>query len=194
MISGKTERIIRPGAMAMKGLFSRMRRNSKDFWLPPVHKAIPVDRLWLIYGDCFMYGWQLSKLLIWLSGHTLRESCQEFSIVLCFGHLLQECLHRLKAALIAQRREHTTHGDYRPVGLVVIEQLLAGRTGECDIDSREGTAFGQLAVQHQFHVARTFKLLVDHVVHATASIYERGGDDRQAAALLDLTCSSKEAL
>ena len=44
------------------------------------------------------------------------------------------------------------------------------------------------------HVARALELLVDHIVHAAARFRQRGGDDRQAAAVFDVARRAEEAL
>ena len=58
----------------------------------------------------------------------------------------------------------------------------------------EDAPLGQLAVEVQLHVAGALELLVDHVVHAAAGIHQAGGDDRQAAAFLDVAGRAEEAL
>src|SRR5205807_5898946 len=64
--------------------------------------------------------------------------------------------------------------------------------GQLDIDGGEGPALLQLAVEVQFHVAGALELFVDHVVHAAPGIDQRGGDDRDAPALLDLPRGAEE--
>ena len=63
-----------------------------------------------------------------------------------------------------------------------------------DVDGREDAPLGQPAVEVQLHVAGALELLVDHVVHAAAGVDQAGGDDRQAAALLDVARGAEEAL
>ena len=44
-----------------------------------------------------------------------------------------------------------------------------------------------------FHIARTFELLIDHIIHAGTGIHQRRRDNRQRAAFFDIPCRSKEA-
>ncbi len=53
---------------------------------------------------------------------------------------------------------------------------------------------GQFAVEDDFRVAGALELLEDHFVHAAAGIDQRGGDDGQRAAFLDVARGAEEAL
>ena len=53
---------------------------------------------------------------------------------------------------------------------------------------------GELAAQPQLHVAGALELLEDHLVHLRAGLDERGGDDRQRAAVLDVAGGAEEPL
>ena len=63
-----------------------------------------------------------------------------------------------------------------------------------DVDRREGALVGQLAVEDDFRIAGALELLEDHFVHAAAGIDQRGGDDGQRAAFLDIARRAEEAL
>ena len=45
-----------------------------------------------------------------------------------------------------------------------------------------------------FHVAGALEFLIDHVVHARAGVDQRGGDDGEGAAFLDVARGAEEAL
>jgi len=45
-----------------------------------------------------------------------------------------------------------------------------------------------------FHVAGALELLEDHLVHPAAGVDERGADDREAAAVLDVPRGAEELL
>ena len=60
-----------------------------------------------------------------------------------------------------------------------VEQLFfAARARLRDVDRRPDAAVGQLAVEHQLHVAGALELLEDQLVHAAAGVDQRGADDR----------------
>ena len=63
--------------------------------------------------------------------------------------------------------------------------FFAARARLLDVDRRPDAAVGQLAVEHQLHVAGAFELLEDQVVHAAAGVDQRGADDRQRAAFFE---------
>src|SRR5205807_2469548 len=98
-----------------------------------------------------------------------------------------------EAALVGKSREHAAHDDDGPQGFVVKEKFFAASAGEGDVDGREDTAFGQLAVQDKFHVAGSFKFFVDDIVHTATCIYQGGGDNCQAATFFNFTGGTKEA-
>ena len=52
----------------------------------------------------------------------------------------------------------------------------------------------ELAVEDDFRVAGALELFEDHFVHAAAGIDQRGRDDGQRAALLDVARRAEEAL
>src|SRR5690606_8460520 len=76
----------------------------------------------------------------------------------------------------------------------VHQQLFAAGAGAVDVDGGEDALFGDAAIQVDLHVAGALELLVDHVVHARAGVDQRGGDDGQRAAFLDVAGGAEEAL
>ena len=58
------------------------------------------------------------------------------------------------------------------------QQVFTTRTGLRNIDGREDTALGKLAVQYQFHVTGTFEFLVHHIIHLRAGFDQGRRKDR----------------
>src|SRR5581483_7706146 len=104
---------------------------------------------------------------------------------------LEYQLHLLDAG---KRIQHAAqHPDAVEV-LLRDEQLLLARARLLQVYGREDALVRELAVEVDFHVARTLELLEDHVIHAAASLDERRGDDRQAPAFLNITRRAEEPL
>src|SRR5690606_31834319 len=61
-------------------------------------------------------------------------------------------------------------------------------------EGREDALVGNLAVEHDFAVTGALEFFEDDLVHAAAGVDQRGGNDRQAAALLDVARGSEKAL
>ena len=61
-------------------------------------------------------------------------------------------------------------------------------------DRRVDALLGHAAVEVDLAVAGALELLVDHLVHAAAGLDQRGADDRQRAAFLDVARRAEEAL
>src|SRR5699024_6089988 len=74
------------------------------------------------------------------------------------------------------------------------QQLVLAGAGRIDVHSREHAALGDLAVQLQLGVTRALELLEDHRVTGGAGLHHCGGDDGQAATVLDIARSTQEAL
>ncbi len=74
------------------------------------------------------------------------------------------------------------------------QQLLAAGAGAVDVDGREHTLFSDAAVQLQLQVTGALEFLVDHLVHLRAGFHQRGGEDGQRAALLDVARGAEETL
>jgi hypothetical protein len=60
--------------------------------------------------------------------------------------------------------------------------------------AREDALLHQLAIEVDLAVAGALELFEDHLVHARAGVDERGGDDGQRAAFLDVARRAEEAL
>ena len=75
---------------------------------------------------------------------------------------------------------------------LIDQQFFLTRAGFLNIDRREDAFIRDLAVEHDFGVTRAFEFLEDDLVHTAAGVDQRGGDDGEAAALFDVTRSSKE--
>ena len=74
------------------------------------------------------------------------------------------------------------------------QQILAAGAGAVDVDRRVDALLGDAAVQVHFGVAGALELLVDHLVHLAAGVDQRGGDDGQRAAFLDVARGAEETL
>ena len=75
------------------------------------------------------------------------------------------------------------------------EQLLfAAGARRVDVDRREDALVGELTREAQLHVAGALELLEDDLVHLGAGLDERGREDGQRAAALDVARGAEEAL
>src|SRR5215210_5826802 len=82
-----------------------------------------------------------------------------------------------------------------PLGLGRLhEELFLARRGVLDVDGRVEPAVRQLAVEPQLHVARALELLEDDLVHPAAGLDQRGREDRERAAVLDVARRPEELL
>src|SRR5690606_6328044 len=79
------------------------------------------------------------------------------------------------------------------LGRIQQQLLLAGTRGR-DVDGRVRPAIHQAAIQVKLAVTGAFELLKNHFVHLRARVDQRGADDRQRTALLDVTSRAEEAL
>ena len=110
------------------------------------------------------------------------DQVDELIVRLELVELRRELLHRIDVMHRGQRAAE--HRDR--VQRVRRQQLfLAARARLLDVDRRPDAAVGQLAVEHQLHVAGAFELLKDQVVHAAAGVDQRGADDGQRAAFFE---------
>src|SRR5690606_10313378 len=78
--------------------------------------------------------------------------------------------------------------------LLAHECLFAAGAGGVDIHGREDPLVREVTGQAQLHVAGALELLEDHLVHLRAGLHQRGGEDRQRAAVLDVARRTEEAL
>ena len=73
------------------------------------------------------------------------------------------------------------------------EQLLLPRAGSVDVDGGEDAPVGEASVEDDLHVAGALEL-EDHLVHLRAGLDERGAEDGEGAAVLDVPSRAEEAL
>src|SRR5690606_28558863 len=78
--------------------------------------------------------------------------------------------------------------------LALNEQVFLAGTGLENVHCREDTLVRDLAVQHDFRVAGALELFEDHFIHSAASVDERGCNNREGTALLDIARGTKETL
>src|SRR5215217_7158276 len=74
------------------------------------------------------------------------------------------------------------------------QQLLLAGGGGVDVQGGEDAALGQLAVQAHLHVPGALELLEDDLVHPRPGVDERGGQDGQRPALLQVAGGPEEPL
>src|SRR5215211_1867956 len=74
------------------------------------------------------------------------------------------------------------------------EQLLLAGRGVLDVDGRVDPAVRHLPVEPELHVACALELLEDDLVHPAARLDERGREDGQRAAILDVARRTEELL
>ena len=74
------------------------------------------------------------------------------------------------------------------------KQILSSGPGLHDIDGREYTALGELAVKDQFHISGALELFIDDIVHLGSGIDQGGGKDRKAAAFSHISRRAEESL
>src|SRR5690606_1144795 len=74
------------------------------------------------------------------------------------------------------------------------QQFFLTRTGPLDVDRRKHPFVRDLAIENNFRVTSTLELLEHHLIHAAPGFDQRGSDDGERAALLNVACRTKEAL
>src|SRR5690606_22285546 len=74
------------------------------------------------------------------------------------------------------------------------QQLLVPGGRRLDVDGRVDAPLGEAAVEPELHVPGALELLEDDLVHAAARLHEGGGEDREAAALLEVAGGAEELL
>src|SRR5258708_1135937 len=116
---------------------------------------------------------------------------EEFPVRLGVFHLVEqefdggELVHRVQ-----QLAQNPHLGELTLVG----DQLFLARTGAVDVDRRENTLLGDPPVEMDVAVAGALELFIDHVVHLGPRVDERRGENREAAAFLDVTRRAEETL
>src|SRR5690242_14500601 len=132
-------------------------------------------------------GGPLSPPLFFLSLHRIEEFAVGFRIF----ELIQQELAGGQFVHGVQKLAQDPH----LLQLVLRDQqFLAAGTGLVDVDGREHAALGDAAVHVDLGVAGALELLIDHVIHARAGLHQRGGDDGEGAALLDVARGAEETL
>src|SRR5262249_47788661 len=115
---------------------------------------------------------------------------QKFGVGFGFGQTAEQELHRF------DRRKRAQYLAQNPDAAEFIgrkEQFVLARAGALDVDGRKDALVGKAAVQVDFHVAGTLELFKNDVVHAAAGVNQRGGDDGERAAFLDVPGCRKKA-
>jgi len=74
------------------------------------------------------------------------------------------------------------------------EHLLFAGARPVDVNGGVDPLLCQTPLEVHLHIARALELLVDHLVHARASLNQRRGDDGERAALFNVSCCAKEPL
>src|SRR5918994_6789897 len=125
-----------------------------------------------------------------LTAHALQLA-QELGIGACLLELGYEEL-QLRRGL--KGVEDAAHLPY-PLGLARFhKELFLARRGVLDVDGRVEPAVRQLPIEPELHVTRALELLEDDLVHPAAGLYQRGGEDRERAAVLDVARRPEELL
>jgi len=92
---------------------------------------------------------------------------KEFGIALGLAHLLQQKLHRFHGG---QRVQNLPQNPDSVQFIPGNQQLFLPGSGPIDIDCWEHALIDKFAVEADFHVARTFELFEDDVIHAASGI------------------------
>ena len=74
------------------------------------------------------------------------------------------------------------------------EELLLARARGVDVDAGEDALVSELAIELELHVAGALELFEDHLVHARAGLDQRGREDRERSAVLDVAGGAEESL
>ena len=119
------------------------------------------------------------------------DQVDELLVRLAFGQLRGQLLHRVDGVHGRERAAEHRHGAK---GFGREQLFFAAGAGLADVDGGPDAAVGQLAIEHQFHVAGALELLENQLVHAAAGVDQRGADDRQRAAFLEEPGRGEELL
>src|SRR5690606_12502320 len=121
----------------------------------------------------------------------MQNELDELGVVGRIGEALDEQVRRFRGAQRTQQLAQNVHSVQLGLGE---QELLLARARLVNVDGREDAPLGQPAVQMQLAVAGALELFVDDVVGPAARLDERGGDNRQAAAFLDVAGRAEKAL
>ncbi len=82
-----------------------------------------------------------------------------------------------------------------PVEIILRDQeFFLSRPGPDQIESRENPAVGNPAIQMELHIAGSLEFFKDDFIHPASRIDQGGGNDGQAAAVLDIPGGTEEPL
>src|SRR5258708_2317492 len=116
---------------------------------------------------------------------------EEFVVVLCGTKLVEQEFGRLE---IVHAEQELPQDPYLGKDLRSDQEFLAAGAGAVHAERGIEAFLGHAAVEVDLHVAGALEFLVDHVVHARARVDQRGGDDGERSALLDVPRRAEEAL
>ena len=116
---------------------------------------------------------------------------EEFSVALGVAQLVEQEVNRIHGShRVKNAPQHVHFLEHGRVG----EQLLLAGAGAGDVHRREGALVGDLSVENKLGIAGALELFEDDFVHAAAGVDQRGGDDGERAAFLDVARGAEEAL
>src|SRR5947208_389944 len=116
---------------------------------------------------------------------------EELGVGLGGLELVDEEFRRLQ---LVHREQQLSEHPHLLQDRLLDQQFLAPGARPVHIDGGIDALLVHAAVEVHLHVAGALELLVDHVVHAAAGVDERGGDDGERAAFLDVARRAEEAL
>ena len=122
----------------------------------------------------------------------LRGADEEFLVAVGALEALDE--RRRSALGIVHIRQDPADTPNKRLDALVDKQILVAGTGLDGIDSREDSTVGQVAVELELHVAGALELLEDDLVHLGPGVDQRGCQDGERAAVLDVAGGTQKAL
>src|SRR5262249_8652702 len=125
------------------------------------------------------------------NGVSLIHRVEELLIRLRSADLVVQELHRLDGVELSEELAENPDAIQH---VARQQQLLFPRAGARDVHRWEHALVHQAPVEVDLHVAGALELLEDDLVHPAAGVDERGADDREAAAILDVARRTEELL
>src|SRR5215217_721162 len=119
------------------------------------------------------------------------DVAEELGVGLGLAHAVHDQLQGLGGIESAKDAAQLPGDDQLLLGE---QQLLLAGGGGVDVQGGEDAALGQLAVQADLHVPGALELLEDDLVHPRPGVDERGGQDGQRPALLQVAGGPEEPL